>query len=137
MYEEYIENQVFIGMPFDESMNDIKEVIKTSCIENGLIPKLVNEEVSSNSIIDDIIKLIEESEFLIIDLSLENPNVYYELGYADGVGNEGNDLLLLAKEGTKLKFDISHRRVHDYKDAYDLQQKLKNILPRFIEEGRK
>ena len=124
-------------MPFDESMNDIKEVIKTSCIENGLIPKIVNEGVSSNSIIDDIIKLIEESEFLIIDLSLENPNVYYELGYADGVGNEGNDLLLLAKEGTKLKFDISHRRVHDYKDAYDLQQKLKNILPRFIEEGRK
>ena len=82
------------------------------------------------------VKLIEQSEFLIIDLTLENPNVYYELGYADGVGNEGKDILLLAKEGTTLKFDIKHRRVHFYKDAYDLQNKLKNILPQLIKEGR-
>jgi len=136
MYEDFEKNQVFIGMPFDKSMKDIQKVIEHACEENALQSKIVNNGISSNSIIDEIKELIEQSEFLIIDLTLENPNVYYELGYADGVGNEGKDILLLAKEGTTLKFDIKHRRVHFYKDAYDLQNKLKNILPQLIKEGR-
>jgi len=136
MYEDYITNQVFIGMPFDNSMKNIQEVIENECKSSGLNPKIVNNGVNSNTIIDEIKQLIEQSEFLIIDLSLENPNVYYELGYADGVGNEGKDILLLAKEGTKLKFDIQHRRVNFYKDAYDLQKNIRKILPTFIKEGR-
>jgi hypothetical protein len=136
MYEYFEKNQVFIGMPFDDSMKDIQRVIEESCKKNGLQAKIVSNGINSNAIIDEIKKLIEESEFLIIDLTLENPNVYYELGYADGVGNEGADILLLAKEGTNLKFDIQHRRVHFYKDAYDLQNKLMDILPKFIQEGR-
>jgi len=136
MYEKYNENQVFIGIPFDESMENILEVIQEACKENRLDPKVVNQGIGANSIIDEIKNLIEESEFLIIDLSLENPNVYYELGYADGVGNEGSDILILAKEGTNLKFNIQHRRVHFYKDAYDLSKRLKTILPKFITESR-
>ena len=136
MYEDFIENQVFIGMPFDESMKDIQKVIEDGCASNNLQAKIVNNGVSSNTIIDEIKSLIEESEFLIIDLTMENPNVYYKLGYADGIGNEGKDILLLAKDGTNLKFDIQHRKVHLYKDAHDLQEKLKKILPKFIEEGR-
>lgn len=137
MYEEFIKNQVFIGMPFDESMKNIQKVLEDRCRESELMTKVINHGVASNTIIDEIRELIEESEFLIIDLSMENPNVYYELGYADGVGNEGKDILLLAKEGTVLKFDIQHRRVNFYQDAYDLQEKLKIILPQFIEKGRK
>ena len=78
MYEKYNENQVFIGIPFDESMENILEVIQEACKENRLDPKVVNQGIGANSIIDEIKNLIEESEFLIIDLSLENPNVYYE-----------------------------------------------------------
>jgi hypothetical protein len=136
MYEDFVTNQVFIGMPFDKSMADVQQIIEESCKNNNLEPKIVNHGVSTNSIIDEIKELLENSEFLIIDLSLENPNVYYELGYADGVGNEGKDVLLLALEGTDLKFDIKHRRVHFYKDTYNLQEKLKEILPQFIQEGR-
>lgn len=136
MYEEFIRNQVFIGMPFNESMKDIQEILESSCRNNGLEAKIVNNNIASNAIIDEIKNLIEESEFIIIDVSLENPNVYYELGYADGVGNEGHDILLIAKYGTKLKFDIQHRRVNFYQDAYDLQKILKSALPRLIKEGR-
>ena len=136
MYEDCIDNQVFIGMSFDNSMKDIQKVLEMSCKDNNLMPKVVNQGVGSHNIIDEIKKLIEDSEFLIIDLTLENPNVYYELGYADGVGNEGKDILLLAQKDTILKFDIQHRRVNFYKDAFDLQEKLKEILPQFIQEGR-
>ena len=137
MYEKFVENQVFIGMPFADEMKNIQKVIEEGCRSNNLEPKIVNNGlVGSNTIIDEIKELIEESEFLIIDLTLENPNVYYELGYADGAGNEGKDILLIAKKGCDLKFDIRQRRVNFYDDAYDLQEKLKDILPLFIKEGR-
>ena len=136
MYEEYEENQIFIGMPFDESMKNIQKVIEVCCENNNLQPKIVSNSISSHTIIDVIKKLIENSEFIIIDLTMENPNVYYELGYADGAGNEGKDILLIAKKGTDLKFDIRHRTVNFYEDAFDLQEKLKEILPKFIKESR-
>lgn len=128
-------NEVFIGMQFKD-MDDIYEVLKKSCEENGLNATRVDELVNASSIIDDVEKLIEEAEFIIIDLSHSNPNVYYELGYAFGAENRAEDILLLAKEGTELHFDVKHRRVLFYKDAYDLQKQLKAKLPKFIEDGR-
>jgi hypothetical protein len=135
-YEAYNEGQVFVGMQF-RGMDDIYEVIKTACQENNLTTKRVDEMANSNNIIGDIVKLIEESEFIILDLTHSNPNVYYELGYTDGVGNEPKEILLLAQDATELHFDVRHRRVLFYKDAYALQELLKIKLPQFIEDGRK
>ena len=70
----------------------------------------VDENVGSGLVVGEITKLIEDAEFIICDLSLERPNVYYELGYAHGVGNEANDILLIAKEGTNLHFDAPGQR---------------------------
>jgi len=136
MYEDFIKNQVFVGMSFSDTKKDIQKVIEDSCAENNLNAKIVNNGTGSNILINEIQDLIEQSEFIIIDISLENPNVYYELGYADGVGNEGQDILILTDNIEKLNFNIRHRRVHEYKDAYHLQNKLKDLLPQFIKEGR-
>lgn len=136
MYEDFVENQVFIGMQF-ALMDDIYKVLKKSCEENGLNGVRVDELTNSNAIIDDIKDLIEKSEFIILDLSHPNPNVYYELGYADGVGNNGGDILLIAQKDTQLHFDVKHRRVLLYKDAFDLQEQLKVRLPQFKKDGRK
>jgi superfamily I DNA and RNA helicase len=97
----------------------------------------VDQSVNSNPIIQDIKNMIETSEFIILDLTHENPNVYYELGYVDGVGNEGKEVLLLAQKDTKLHFNIADRRIMFYKDAFDLQEQLKTKLPQFRDGGRK
>ena len=133
----YEQNKVFVGMQFDTTTDEIYEVIKKACIDNGLEPNRVDELVGASSIINDIERLIEEAEFIILDLTYSNANVYYELGYAFGSENRESDILLLAKDGTDLKYDVRHRRVLFYKDAYDLQKKLNEKLPKFIEEGRK
>lgn len=136
MYEKFEKDQVFLGMQF-ALMDDIYEVLKKSCEDFELKSVRVDELANANSIIKDIKSLIKKSEFLIIDLTHSNPNVYYELGYADGIGNKGKDILLLAQEETILHFDTKHRRTLFYKDASDLQEKLKTVLPKFIEDGRK
>jgi hypothetical protein len=73
----------------------------------GLTAQRVDEIVGAKSIIADIKKQIEKAEFIICDLTNECPNVYYELGYAHGIGNRPLDILLIAKQGTALHFDIS------------------------------
>ena len=53
----------------------------------------------------------------MIDLTVERPTVYYELGYAHGVGNRAIEILLIAKTGTHLHFDIAHLAVMYYDSA--------------------
>ena len=59
---------------------------------------------------------------------------FYELGYAHGIGHEGNNVLLIAKEGTKLHFDLSHLHVRPYKSLEDLNGIVYEQMKKLIEE---
>ena len=58
---------------------------------------------------------MERAEFIGRDLSTERPNVYDELGYAHGVGNEASDILLIARKGSTIHFDVAPLRVQYYR----------------------
>jgi hypothetical protein len=91
-------NLVFIIMSFvGEGMDEVYSAIQDECKKLHLNPKRVDENVGSGIIIKEIKDLIEKAEFIIIELTHERPNVYYELGYAHGVGNEASDILLVAR----------------------------------------
>jgi hypothetical protein len=96
-------------------MQDTYSTIKDECQKLHLNAHRADDNVGSGLIIGEITNSIEEAEFIVCDLSYERPNVYYELGYAHGVGNEGFDILLIAKEGTALHFDIAPFRVQYYR----------------------
>ena len=66
--------------------------------------ELMRIRFSSGLVIREITDHIERSEFIVCDLTNERPNVYYELGYAHGVGNEAMDILLIAREEKELFF---------------------------------
>ena len=112
---EFEKGLVFVIMPFQgQEMNDAYAIIIDECKKIGLNAIRADESTGSGHVIREITDLIERSEFIICDLSNERPNVYYELGYAHGVGNESMDILLIAKEGTVLHFDIAPLRVRYY-----------------------
>lgn len=135
--KSYTEGIVFVGMSFsDENMNETYTAISDECKRLGLIARRVDQNTGSGLIIRDIIDLIEESEFIIIDLSYERPNVYYELGYAHGVGNDPIDILLIAKEGTEIHFNLRGHRIEFYKSTENLRQIIKSRLETMIEETR-
>ncbi|WP_411727701.1 hypothetical protein [Methyloglobulus sp.] len=135
---EFEEGLVFVIMPFrGQDLADAYAAIKDECKKLKLRAKRVDENTGSGLIIREITDLIERSEFVVCDLTNERPNVYYELGYAHGVGNEAMDILLIAKEGTVLHFDIAPLRVQYYSSSEHLRAIISSNMKAMIKATRK
>src|SRR5271169_2212439 len=91
----FIRGAVFVGMAFDlpSDLSDTYQAIKRACEKLNLDARRVDDEVGSGPIPNRILRGIEDAELLIFDLTVERPNVYYELGYAHGVGNRAAEIL--------------------------------------------
>lgn len=128
---------VFVIMSFDEKNDDVYSAIQDECKKNKLKAKRADQVGGSGLILRKIVKMIEDAEFLIVDLTDGKPNVYYELGYAHGVGNEEYDILLIAKEGTELPCDVASLSVHFYSSTEHLRKIVYEQLKRMIKETRR
>jgi hypothetical protein len=130
----YEEGLVFVMMPFvGNDARQIYEAIREECAKLELRATRIDERAGgSGFIIRDVTAQIEKAEFIICDLSDERPNVYYELGYAHGCGNEADEILLVARAGTRLHFDIAPLRVHCFEDISALRSILASQLKRMI-----
>src|SRR4051812_42911247 len=89
---EFERDLVFVIMSFSGvEMDEVYNAIKGECRRVGLNAIRVDENPGSGFVVREITDLIERAEFIVCDLTTERPNVYYELGYAHGVGNEAAD----------------------------------------------
>ena len=135
---DFVKNLVFVIMPFSgASTAETYGAIQEECQKLELRAARADEGIGSNVILADITNLIEDAEFVICDLSDERPNVYYELGYAHGVGNRASDILLIARAGTALHFDIAPIRVRFYQTVGDLRLIISTQLPAMIKSTRR
>jgi len=134
----YTPNFVFVAMAFDISseLSDVYQAICRACATEGLKAYRVDDAQDAGPIPIKILRGIEEAEFLVIDLTVERPNVYYELGYAHGVGNRSVEIALIAKTGTKIHFDIAQLGILHYESAIDLERKLIPRLKRMKQDSR-
>ena len=60
----------------------------------------------------DVVRAVQESDLCIVDISMPNPNVYYELGRRDETGKPL--ILLRSKAADELPVDIAARRYIEY-----------------------
>jgi len=125
--------KAFMIMQFNERYNGIYDsVIKESCGPSGCDLEVVraDELYGPGMIISDVVRIINESKFVIAEISpVEtgnfNANVYYEVGYAHALGKP---IILIALKGTKLPFDISPFRVLFYEDTIAGKEKILEML---------
>jgi hypothetical protein len=130
---DFEEGLVFVIMPFQGQRSaDTYEAIRDECEKLRLRCVRADENVGSGIVISEVTDLIERCEFIVCDLTHERPNVYYELGYAHGVGNEAMEILLIAEEGTTLHFDIAPLRVQYYGSSQHLRTLVSQSLKRMI-----
>lgn len=97
---------VFVIMSFsaDPDLEDAYETFCTVCSSFLFNAYRVDHHIDGNKrIIPEIIENIKRSAFIIADVSEPRPNVYYEIGWGQALNKP---VIVTAKEGTKLEFDI-------------------------------
>lgn len=113
---------IMMGIGSDiPSLEDALNAIKRATESHGIPALRVDGIEHSGRITDLILGKIRSSRFLICDITNERPNVYYELGYAHGSKRE---VILVAREGTELHFDIKDYNVIFYKNCTELEHRV-------------
>jgi len=118
------ENQrlFFVGMPFSDAYRDSYEYgIKIALETHGYNVYRADGEISNFDLMCKICKAIQESKYVIINLSEQNPNVAFELGLAYGLGKY---VLLIKAKGCAVQTDLSGLEYVEYSHAGDLRDKL-------------
>ncbi|EOV5432327.1 hypothetical protein J0J26_24155 [Vibrio vulnificus] len=108
--------KAFVVMQFTEQFNELYEnVIKPVCESVGLEPIRADDMYTNGLIIFDIIQSIQHASVIISDITPDNPNVYYEVGYAHAAGK--HVILMCDKERERLPFDVSGFRTIFYSNS--------------------
>ena len=114
-------NLVFIIISFTPDMDPIYEGIKAAGEIHGLQVERVKDVLGDYKITEKIIEMICKARLIVADLTHEKPNVYFELGYARGLGKT---IITTAREGTKLHFDVKDWTCTFYNDSRVLERHL-------------
>ena len=109
---EAARRKVFVVMQFSSPFNELyAEVIKPVASSFGLAVDRADEVAGPGVIIADIVRKLIEADIVIADLTPQNENVFYELGFAHGIGKP---TILIADRGKNLPFDVSPFRTLFY-----------------------
>ncbi|NMO21158.1 hypothetical protein HPC49_28695 [Pyxidicoccus fallax] len=118
----------FVAMPFAPELEDtyhygILGPVKAA----GMLCERVDQAVFDGPIIQRIKERIDTAKVVIADLSMANPNVYLEVGYAWG---KGRPTLLLVRDVRELRFDVASYRCIVYRSIRELETLLARELER-------
>lgn len=102
--------QPFDGERFDKRYDD---VFAPAIRSAGLEPYRVDQDPSARVVIEEIERGIAASHACLAEISTDNPNVWYELGYAIA---SNRDVVLVCSDERKthFPFDVQHRAVIKY-----------------------
>jgi TIR domain len=120
--QESNSNLVFVIMAFRDDMEPVFEGIREAGAALGLTAKRVKDVPGDYRITNQIVEMIRTARFVVADLSHERPNVYFELGYARGLGKT---VITVAREGTSIHFDVKDWTYIPYIDSRLLERDIK------------
>jgi hypothetical protein len=124
----------FVIQPFDDGKFDKRydDVFAPAIKSAGLEPYRVDRDPSVSMPIEDIQSGLESSAACLADISTDNPNVWFELGYAIAARREV--ILVCSNERTsRFPFDVQHRAIIKYatdssSDFDDLRTKIQSRI---------
>lgn len=103
----------FAAMPFDPKYDDTFVVaMQPAAHKSNLECIRVDEDPRTGDVVDKIKNLLKESIVTIADVSDFKPNVFYEMGYSDGIGHPIIQICSTPLE--QLPFDIRNNQTIPY-----------------------
>jgi hypothetical protein len=122
--------RAFVAMEYREPFDTFyREVIKPQAEKLYDVVR-IDEKSGPGVIFQEMLREIMQSEVVIAEITPANPNVFYELGYAQALGKPA---ILLAQRGGKLPFDIASYRVVFYDDSIGGKSRVEKDLARHLE----
>jgi hypothetical protein len=120
----------FVIQPFDKGKFDerFNDVFKPAIEEAELEPYRVDQDPASSIPIDDIERGIRDARICLAEISTDNPNVWFELGFAISA-DKPVVLVCSSERATTFPFDVQHRNILRYStesqsDFEDLRRKI-------------
>ena len=108
----------FVIQPFDNDKFDKRfvDIFKPAIEKSGFEAYRIDKDLSVRIPIDEIEKNISDSSICFAEITTDNPNVWYELGYAFACNK---DVVMVCSEerNGKFPFDIQHRHIITYKTS--------------------
>lgn len=137
---------VFVAMSFADEAKQTREAIRQGIISAGYSPKFIDEVIHNHQIVPEMLRLIRESRFLILEISDPNYGAYYEAGYALGLGKEvivccSKDVFTKSYETEEEQkyqkylrphFDIAQKQILVWNDYEDLTHKLSEWIKAIV-----
>ena len=104
----------FVIQRFDKGHYDklFRELFKPAIEKAGFKPYRVDEDLSASIPIESIERMISESHACFAEISEDNPNVWFEFGYA--IAKEKPMCLVCSEVRERFPFDVQHRKIIRY-----------------------
>jgi len=109
----------FVIQPFDNDRFDKRytDIFEPAIRKSGFEPYRIDKDLSVRIPIDEIEQGISDSEICFAEITTDNPNVWYELGYAFACEKDVVMVCSDERAGKKFPFDIQHRHIIEYKTS--------------------
>lgn len=106
----------FVIQPFDKGRFDKRynDVYDPAIKDAGLEPYRADQDVKAEILIDAIEEGIKNASVCLADITSDNPNVWYELGFAFASGRPVVMVCSTERTGHSFPFDIQHRNIVTY-----------------------
>lgn len=136
----------FVMQPFDNGQYDkrYEDVFAPAIEAAGLTPYRVDQDPAASIPIAQIEDSIKASDICFAEITTDNPNVWFELGYA--IASQKQVVLVCSSDRTsRFPFDVQHRTIIKYsiessrdfeKLKIDITKRLKALLKKEEELGR-
>ena len=123
---------VFVLMPFRDEFSDIYKLgIKDACQSDKIYCERVDEQYYEGSILERVYNQIQHADCLIADMTGQNANVFYEVGFAHGLGKH---VILITQDGDDIPFDMKHYQhiIYDKNKISELQDKIRVRVEHYL-----
>lgn len=126
------QNTVFVIMPFKPEFNDVWKggILRAAKAESftAIRVDMINR---STNITDDIVESVDKCRLAIVDVTGNNPNVMFELGYAVARAKPN---IIISQSVDYLPFDIRNIRTIVYANTWSGIEELKAKIEEFLNE---
>jgi hypothetical protein len=95
-----------VAMKFGNETVKLREAVRRGISNAGYVAIFIDEVQHNDFITPELLKHIQDSKFVVADLTHQNNGAYFEEGYAMGLGKP---VIQLCKKGVDLHFDIAQK----------------------------